>query len=116
MRIGSVYAAKRYCVAVLLTSTCSTIITIQVIAWHLVTGNHLITHFFRILSLSLSLWKVWIYLSCYLSLWGLEHSDLSVWCFSCDAYLDAQVIRQLRPVYETAYLLKFGEAPPSRAV
>ncbi|EXB76677.1 Histone deacetylase 6 [Morus notabilis] len=47
---------------------------------------------------------------------ALSYSDLSVWCFSCDAYLDAQVIRQLRPVYETAYLLKFGEAPPSRAV
>jgi hypothetical protein len=46
----------------------------------------------------------------------LGNSDLSVWCFSCDAYLDAQVILQLRPVYETAYLLKFGEAPPLRAV
>lgn len=23
---------------------------------------------------------------------------------------------QLRPVYETAYILKFGEAPPSRSV
>jgi hypothetical protein len=46
----------------------------------------------------------------------LGNSDLSVWCFSCDAYLDAQVILQLRPVYETAYLLKFGEAPPFRAV
>ncbi|GFY90046.1 hypothetical protein Acr_07g0002430 [Actinidia rufa] len=42
------------------------------------------------------------------------NSDLSVWCFSCDAYLDAQVILPLRPVYETAYLLKFGEAPPFR--
>ncbi|KAG9148206.1 hypothetical protein Leryth_014120 [Lithospermum erythrorhizon] len=41
--------------------------------------------------------------------------DLSVWCFSCDAYLDAQVILQLRPAHETAYILKFGEAPPSRA-
>ncbi|XP_062178092.1 uncharacterized protein LOC133882880 [Alnus glutinosa] len=38
---------------------------------------------------------------------ALSYSDLSVWCFSCDAYLDAQVILQLRPVYETAYLLKF---------
>ncbi|KAK9988589.1 hypothetical protein SO802_028828 [Lithocarpus litseifolius] len=43
-------------------------------------------------------------------------SDLSIWCFSCDAYLDAQVIMQLRPVYETAYILKFGEAPPFRTV
>ncbi|GMN37859.1 hypothetical protein TIFTF001_007159 [Ficus carica] len=47
---------------------------------------------------------------------ALSYSDLSVWCFSCDAYLDAQVIQQLRPVYETAYILKFGEAPPFRAV
>lgn len=45
---------------------------------------------------------------------ALSFSDLSVWCFSCDAYLDTQVIRQLRPVYETAYILKFGEAPPFR--
>ncbi|XP_050210497.1 uncharacterized protein LOC126660847 isoform X2 [Mercurialis annua] len=47
---------------------------------------------------------------------ALSYSDLSVWCFACDAYLDAQVIMQLRPVYETAYILKFGEAPPFRAV
>ncbi|KAG5548232.1 hypothetical protein RHGRI_013811 [Rhododendron griersonianum] len=47
---------------------------------------------------------------------ALSYSDLSVWCFSCDAYLDAQVILPLRPVYETAYLLKFGEAPPLRSV
>ncbi|CAK9181160.1 unnamed protein product [Ilex paraguariensis] len=46
---------------------------------------------------------------------ALSYSDLSVWCFSCDAYLDAQVILPLRPVYETAYILKFGEAPPFRA-
>lgn len=45
-----------------------------------------------------------------------QSSDLSVWCFSCDAYLDAQVILPLQPVYETAYLLKFGEAPPLRSV
>lgn len=43
-------------------------------------------------------------------------SDLSVWCFSCDSYIDAQVLPQLRPVYETAYILKFGEAPPIRNV
>ncbi|XP_027112618.1 uncharacterized protein [Coffea arabica] len=47
---------------------------------------------------------------------ALSYSDLSVWCFSCDAYLDAQVILPLRPVYETAYILKFGEAPPFRAL
>jgi hypothetical protein len=49
-------------------------------------------------------------------LFTFGNSDLSVWCFSCDAYLDAQVIMQLRPVYETAYILKFGEAPPFRTV
>ncbi|KAH9655733.1 Histone deacetylase-like protein [Citrus sinensis] len=43
---------------------------------------------------------------------ALSYSDLSVWCFTCDAYLNAEVILQLRPVYETAYILKFGEAPP----
>ncbi|KAF9675816.1 hypothetical protein SADUNF_Sadunf09G0072600 [Salix dunnii] len=47
---------------------------------------------------------------------ALSYSDLSVWCFACDSYLDAQVIMQLRPVYETAYILKFGEAPPFRSV
>ena len=40
------------------------------------------------------------------------NSDLLVWCFSCDAYLDAQAILQLHLVYETAYILKFGQAPP----
>ncbi|KGN52775.1 histone deacetylase 6 [Cucumis sativus] len=45
---------------------------------------------------------------------ALSYSDLSVWCFSCDAYLDAQVIQELRPVHEVAYILKFGEAPPFR--
>ncbi|XP_030469259.1 uncharacterized protein LOC115687736 [Syzygium oleosum] len=47
---------------------------------------------------------------------ALSFSDLSVWCFSCDSYIDAQVLPQLRPVYETAYILKFGEPPPIRNV
>ncbi|CAK7330103.1 unnamed protein product [Dovyalis caffra] len=47
---------------------------------------------------------------------ALSYSDLSVWCFACDSYLDAQLIMQLRPVYETAYILKFGEAPPFRSI
>ncbi|KAG6710130.1 hypothetical protein I3843_06G159300 [Carya illinoinensis] len=47
---------------------------------------------------------------------ALGYSDLSIWCFSCDAYLDAQMIQQLRPVHEIAYILKFGEAPPFRTV
>ncbi|XP_050104681.1 uncharacterized protein LOC126584289 [Malus sylvestris] len=47
---------------------------------------------------------------------ALSYSDLSVWCFSCVAYLDAQLIPRLRPVYETAYILRFVEAPPFRTV
>ncbi|XP_019165270.1 PREDICTED: histone deacetylase 6 [Ipomoea nil] len=43
---------------------------------------------------------------------ALSFSDLSVWCFSCDGYLDEQAIPALRIVHQTAYLLKFGEAPP----
>ncbi|XP_010547951.1 PREDICTED: histone deacetylase 6 [Tarenaya hassleriana] len=43
---------------------------------------------------------------------ALSYSDLSVWCFCCDAYLDGQAILQLRPIYTSAYILKFGEAPP----
>ncbi|XP_027362158.1 histone deacetylase 6 [Abrus precatorius] len=43
---------------------------------------------------------------------ALSFSDLSVWCFSCDAYLDAQLIPQLRPVHQLAYILKFGVPPP----
>ncbi|KDO38068.1 hypothetical protein CISIN_1g0236542mg, partial [Citrus sinensis] len=38
--------------------------------------------------------------------------DLSVWCFACHAYLNAQAILQLQPVHETAYVLKFGRALP----
>ncbi|KAK7855645.1 histone deacetylase 6 [Quercus suber] len=49
-------------------------------------------------------------------LFTFGNSDLSVWCNSCNAYLDAQVIMQLRPVYETACILKFGEAPPFHIV
>ncbi|THG20812.1 hypothetical protein TEA_003886 [Camellia sinensis var. sinensis] len=65
-RIGYVYTARMFFVAVLSTSTCSSIIGKPVIVWHSAT--------------------------------------------------DAQVILALRPVYETAYLLKFGKAPPFRTV
>ncbi|CAA6653546.1 unnamed protein product [Spirodela intermedia] len=47
---------------------------------------------------------------------ALSYSDLSVWCFACEAYLDAQVILQLRPVYETAHLMKFGATPPIQPI
>ncbi|THU62163.1 hypothetical protein C4D60_Mb01t02230 [Musa balbisiana] len=47
---------------------------------------------------------------------ALSFSDLSVWCFECDAYLDVQMIWQLRPVYEVAHLLKFEERPSFRAI
>lgn len=43
---------------------------------------------------------------------ALSFSDLSVWCFSCDAYLDPQLIPQLRPLHQLAYILKFGQPPP----
>ncbi|XP_059652546.1 uncharacterized protein LOC132299757 isoform X2 [Cornus florida] len=39
----------------------------------------------------------------------LGYCDLSVYCYPCNAYLDAQVILPLRPIYESAYRLKFGE-------
>ncbi|KAK3193007.1 hypothetical protein Dsin_024317 [Dipteronia sinensis] len=47
---------------------------------------------------------------------ALSYSDLSIWCFVCEAYLDAQVIPQLRSVHDIAYTLKFGQAPPVRTV
>ncbi|XP_048529234.1 histone deacetylase 6 isoform X2 [Triticum urartu] len=47
---------------------------------------------------------------------ALSFSDLSVWCFACDSYLDAQSILELLPVYEVAHLLKFGERPPFRSL
>ncbi|PUZ67240.1 hypothetical protein GQ55_3G419000 [Panicum hallii var. hallii] len=47
---------------------------------------------------------------------ALSFSDLSVWCFGCDSYLDVQAILELRPVYEIAHLLKFGERPPFRSL
>ncbi|KAF3789824.1 Histone deacetylase 6 [Nymphaea thermarum] len=47
---------------------------------------------------------------------ALSYSDLSVWCYLCDAYLDAHFILELRPVYETVYLLKFNERPPVQAM
>ncbi|KAH7652489.1 Histone deacetylase family protein [Dioscorea alata] len=47
---------------------------------------------------------------------ALSFSDLSVWCFACEAYLDVQKIWQLRAVYETAHLLKFGQRPPFIAI
>uniref|UniRef100_A0A0D9V488 UBP-type domain-containing protein n=1 Tax=Leersia perrieri TaxID=77586 RepID=A0A0D9V488_9ORYZ len=39
---------------------------------------------------------------------ALSFSDLSLWCFACDSYLDVQAILELRPVYEVAHLLKFA--------
>uniref|UniRef100_A0A0A8YAC0 UBP-type domain-containing protein n=1 Tax=Arundo donax TaxID=35708 RepID=A0A0A8YAC0_ARUDO len=47
---------------------------------------------------------------------ALSFSDLSVWCFACDSYLDVRVIVELRPFYEVAHLLKFGERPPFRSL
>ncbi|TXG64150.1 hypothetical protein EZV62_011144 [Acer yangbiense] len=47
---------------------------------------------------------------------ALSYSNLSVWCFACNAYLDAQVIPQLRSVRETVHMLKIAQARPSRTV
>ncbi|XP_006664055.1 histone deacetylase 6 [Oryza brachyantha] len=47
---------------------------------------------------------------------ALSFSDLSVWCFACDSYLDVQSILELRPVYEVVHLLKFGQRPPFRSL
>lgn len=40
--------------------------------------------------------------------------DLSVWCFTCSAYLDAEVVPELKPHHAALHLMKFGEAPPPR--
>ncbi|PKA58165.1 BRCA1-associated protein [Apostasia shenzhenica] len=45
---------------------------------------------------------------------ALSFSDLSIWCFACESYLDVQAITQLHPVYEVVHLLKFGQRPPFR--
>eukprot|EP00897_Mesotaenium_endlicherianum_P003102 jgi/Mesen1/281/ME1154371C09506 len=45
---------------------------------------------------------------------ALGYRDLSVWCFACEAYLDAQLIPELSPTFDAAHLMKFGEAPQPR--
>ena len=87
--------------------------------WHSATGIHITISIilFKLSSLILSNFLRNVLLSCLGHvLFTFGNSDLSVWCYSCNAYLDAQVIMQLRPVYETAFILKFGEAPPFRTV
>ena len=125
MRTGYVYAVRTCSVAVLWTSICCSIFNSQIIAWHSATGIHITISiiFFKLSSL---FYYYYFFFKNFLHnvlqsclghvLITFGNSDLSVWCFSCDAYLDAQVIMQLRPVYETAYILKFGEAPPFRRV
>ena len=39
-------------------------------------------------------------------------SDMSVWCFACDAYLDAFCIRGLHDAFRGAYAAKFDGAEP----
>eukprot|EP00928_Gymnodinium_smaydae_P089989 TRINITY_DN73858_c0_g1_i1.p2 TRINITY_DN73858_c0_g1~~TRINITY_DN73858_c0_g1_i1.p2 ORF type:complete len:202 (+),score=46.44 TRINITY_DN73858_c0_g1_i1:81-608(+) len=43
---------------------------------------------------------------------GLSLSDLSFWCFECDAYLDVYKIPALHALYAAAHTAKFG-SPPS---
>ena len=38
-----------------------------------------------------------------------------MWSFDCQHYLDAQVILELRPIFEALYLMKFGDPAPARA-
>eukprot|EP00850_Spirogloea_muscicola_P005208 SM000023S07664 [mRNA] locus=s23:767926:768473:+ [translate_table: standard] len=45
---------------------------------------------------------------------ALGFRDLSVWCFACDSYIDAQLVSQLRPLYEAYHLMKFGTMAPPR--
>ena len=48
---------------------------------------------------------------------GLSFSDLSFWCFKCNAYLDVYAIPELHPLYRAAHVAKFGDQPslPSTA-
>eukprot|EP00249_Psilotum_nudum_P010688 c22700_g1_i2 orf=230-769(+) len=43
---------------------------------------------------------------------AISFRDLSVWCFLCDSYLDARLINELLPAFETLHVMKFGEVPP----
>ena len=119
MRTGYVYAVRTCFVVVLWASICYSIFNSQIIACHSATGIHITISIilFKLSSLILFNFLCNVLQSCLGHvLFTFGNSDLSVWCYSCNAYLDAQVIMQLRPVYETAYILKFGEAPPFRIV
>jgi ADP-ribosylglycohydrolase len=43
---------------------------------------------------------------------ALGWSDLSVWCFACEDYLDVFKIKELRAGFSAAHVLRFGEKPP----
>ncbi|XP_039273566.2 protein deacetylase HDAC6-like [Styela clava] len=43
----------------------------------------------------------------------LSHSDLSFWCYNCDAYLNNYTIKILREVYRKAHVLKHNVDLPS---
>lgn len=38
-------------------------------------------------------------------------ADMSMWCYSCDAYLDTFNIPLLHPIFRKYYRMKFGEEP-----
>ena len=42
---------------------------------------------------------------------GLSFSDLSFWCFKCNAYLDVFAIPELHSLYRAAHVAKFGDQP-----
>lgn len=43
---------------------------------------------------------------------ALSYSDLSVWCYSCDYYLDSPKFAQVK---QLAHKSKFGEQVPDKA-
>ena len=43
---------------------------------------------------------------------ALGWSDLSVWCFACDSYIDAFKIPDLHEAFTAAHVIIFGEKPP----
>jgi len=100
-KTGSASPARKSSVAVSWTSTCSTTSTTPITLSPSVSGNYY--------------YAIPLFPSCIHSLIHsspFSISDLSFWCFSCDAYLDAQLIPQLRPIHQLAYVMKFGESPP----
>lgn len=91
---------------------CSRFVNRHMLMHHQQTGHCLALSYRYIFSLHLCSFVLVILTASDALLFLWKHSDLSVWCFCCEAYLDAQIILQLRPIHQAAYILKFGESPP----